>query len=361
MPAGLIRPHDYYLSKLRELSLAMRERILSQLRGAAAGEMAAVAAKRDGDTIYRIDEKGEAVLLEFCEAWGREGAFVLIAEGIEGGGQRVFPRGAKEEDAEFRMIVNPVDGTRGIMYDKRSAWILAGVAPNLGRATCLADMEAAMQTELPTTRQPVSDVLWAARGQGARAERHDLAAGLVKPLALAPSQARTVRHGFAMLAKFFVGGKEALARLEEELFEEALGPPEDGNPLVFDDQYISTGGQLYELMTGHDRFCADLRPLAHAAAGLSGAQARLCCHPYDLAAELIAREAGVIVTDAAGGPLRAPLNVTADVCWIGYANEHIRQELGPVLGRLLRERGWVGSGGASDGSDKRDGAGGSEV
>jgi len=341
MSCGLARPCDYYLEKLRRLSLAMREHILAQLRGAAAGEMSAVAGRREGDTIYRVDEKGEEVLLDFCEAWGREAAFVLIAEGLEGGGQRVFPRGAREEDAEFRVIVDPIDGTRGIMYDKRSAWILAGVAPNRGRSTTLADVEAAMQTELPTTRQPVSDVLWAARGQGAQAERHDLATGQARPLALAPSQARTVRHGFAVIVKFFPGAKEELARLEERLFEETLGPPEDGNPLVFDDQYISTGGQLYELMVGHDRFCADLRPLAHAAAGLSGAQARLCCHPYDLAAELIAREAGVIVTDERGGPLRAPLDVASEASWIGYANESVRQELGPALARLLREWGWV--------------------
>ena len=30
---------------------------------------------------------------------------------------------------------------------------------------------------------------------------------------------------------------------------------------VFDDEYLSSGGQLHELMTGHDRFVADLRPL----------------------------------------------------------------------------------------------------
>ena len=37
-------------------------------------------------------------------------------------------------------------------------------------------------------------------------------------------------------------------------------PGRDGVPLVFDDQYISTGGQLYELAVGHDLFTADLRP-----------------------------------------------------------------------------------------------------
>ena len=96
-----------------------------------------------------------------------------------------------------------------------------------------------------------------------------------------------------------------------------LGPPQPGKAQLFEDQYISSGGQLYELMAGHDRFVADLRPLfeRHRPGG-----AALCCHPYDLCTELIARELGVIVTDEQGRRLAAPLDVAADVSWVGYAN-----------------------------------------
>jgi len=45
----------------------------------------------DGDTIYRIDEKGEDVLFEECEAWGRETPFILVVEGVPGNGWRPFP------------------------------------------------------------------------------------------------------------------------------------------------------------------------------------------------------------------------------------------------------------------------------
>ena len=62
---------------------------------------------------------------------------------------------------------------------------------------------------------------------------------------------------------------------------------------VFDDQYISTGGQFYELIAGHDRFNADLRPLFYA---MQGQPEGMCCHPYDCAAMLIAQEAGVTLT-----------------------------------------------------------------
>ena len=337
MTSSLPRKPDYFIAKLRDLHTLMRDNLRGQLARSSVAELSAVTEERDGDTIFRIDEKGEAVLFAFCEAWGREMPFALVCEGVPGNGVRMFPEDAGAADAAFRMIVDPIDGTRGLMYDKRSAWILTGIAPNRGDATRLSDIEVAMQTEAPTTKQHLADLLYAVRGQGATGERHNLLTGDIAPLPLVPTREKSVRHGFAMISKFFVGAKETLARVEEALFEAALGPPTDGNPLVFDDEYICTGGQLYELMVGHDRFNADLRPLVHAAAGLQGEAARLCCHPYDLATELIAREAGVILTDETGAPLDAPLDISHDCNWIGYANEHIRSELEPTLLKLLRD------------------------
>jgi hypothetical protein len=65
----------------------------------------------------------------------------------------------------------------------------------------------------------------------------------------------------------------------------------------------------------------------------------ICCHPYDVCTELIARELGVIVTDERGQPLSAPFDVEADVSWVGYANEAIRRQIEPHLQTALRQRG----------------------
>jgi hypothetical protein len=56
---------------------------------------------------------------------------------------------------------------------------------------------------------------------------------------------------------------------------------------------------------------------------------------------LIAREAGVVITDAKGEAVDAPMNVSADVAWIGYANAKIREQIEPQLTAILRERGMV--------------------
>lgn len=324
-------PPAYFVDKLRSLHLSLRDHLREQLHQSATSELSSVTAARGGDTIYGIDERGEEVLLAFCREWARELPFRLVAEGLPGG-EILLPEGSGAEP-RFRLIVDPIDGTRCIMYDKRSAWVLSGVAAERpGETPTLADVVVAMQTEVPTTRQYLADLLYACSGEGVRAERHNLLTGETRPFVPRPSAAPSLAHGFATISKFFLGSKALTARVEETLFEQILGPPADGNPLVFDDQYLSSGGQLYELMVGHDRFNADLRPITHRAAGGAG---RLCAHPYDLCSELIAREAGVIVTDDRGQPLAAPLDVDADVCWVGYANESLRAAIEPRLLPIL--------------------------
>jgi len=330
----LPKPPGYYLEKLRALHLALRDHLRSEIERSSIAHLSAIADTRGGDNIFVIDENGESLIRDFCLEWGREIPFILISEGIEGDGWQPFPQGIGREEAAFLMILDPIDGTRELMYDKRSAWILSGIAPNLGSSTGLSDIEIAMQTEVPTTRQYKCDLLQAVKGQGAHCETHNLLTGEIVPVHRHPSQAATVRGGFAMLSKFFPAAKGALAQLEERLWEEVLGHSPDGNPLVFDDQYLSSGGQLYELMTSHYRFNADLRPLAFQALSMAG---RLTAHPYDLCTELIAREMGVIVTDEKGQPLSAPLDIRAPVTWLGYANEAIRQEVEPRLLALIKE------------------------
>jgi len=334
--SGLPRDRAYFVDHLRALALEMRASVLSGVRGSTAEELSRVTADRGGDTVFRLDEHGEGALLDYCARWGQELPFLLVSEGVEGMGQ-VFPTGGDPDRLAFTMIVDPIDGTRGLMYGKRSAWALYGVAPppRDGRVPTLDTIAVALQAELPTARAALADVLWAARGEGVGAVTHDQRAGTVTPFVPRPSRADTLAGGFAAISKFFPGAKAAAAALEERLYLELLGPPPSESPQVFDDEYISSGGQLYELMVGHDRFLADLRPLLHDPR--EGAS-RLTCHPYDLCTELIAREAGVIVTDERGGPLTAPLDTHSPVAWIGYANPALRAAIEPVLRRLLSER-----------------------
>jgi fructose-1,6-bisphosphatase/inositol monophosphatase family enzyme len=292
-----------------------------------------------GDTIYAVDRISEALLVDFfAERVAPDWPLVLLAEGLPPEGV-TLPFDTPPEAAMIRVLVDPIDGTRGLMYQKRPAWVLTGVAPNRGAATRLRDIQLAVQTEIPLVKQHLCDTLWATSDGPAHAERLNRLTGERHALSLRASRATSIAHGFATVSRFFPGAREELAALDEAVMRATLGPPQLGKAQCFEDQYISSAGQLYELIAGHDRFIADLRPLLERYLAARGEALGICCHPYDLCTALIAHQAGVILTDERGDALDAPLSVDADVGWIGYANPAIRAQIEPALLGELRRRG----------------------
>ena len=327
------------LDTILTLHAQVRDEIVAATERRSLEAMATVDRDDAGDTIYTIDTIGESIVERFAETLGRDRVLVIVAEGLPGG-RRIYPEGADEAAAEWWIVVDPIDGTRGLMYQKRSAWILTGVAPNRGPRTSLRDIDLAVQTEIPLLKQHLSDQLWALRGDGAHARRYDRLAGTHVPLRLRPSPVATIAHGYATIARFFPGARDELAAVDDAIVRGALGPHAAGKTHCFEDQYASTAGQLYELMAGHDRFIADLRPLLRGVLAERGLPPALTCHPYDICCALIAEESGVVVTGADGQPLDAPLDIDAEVAWAGYANAGVRAQIEPLLLEAIRERGW---------------------
>jgi len=332
---------EWFVDPLRRLHSIIRDAVVKSFERSTVEDLAAIAREEEGDTIYAVDRVSEDLLIDFFQ---KEIAsvvpIVLIAEGLPSG-KVTLPEGVDEKETKWRIIVDPIDGTRGLMYQKRSAWILTGVAPNLGNETSLADIEFAIQTEIPTLKQHLSDSVWSERGKGIVAERFNRLTRESNALTLKRSRASTIAHGYSQVARFFPGARDELAAIDEEIVLGALGPVQPEKAHCFEDQYTSSGGQLYELMSGHDRFTADLRPLMNKLLAQRGFALGICCHPYDVCTELIAREAGVIVTDAKGNQLNAELSVKPDVTWVGYANQHIQAQIEPLLQAALKRRGLI--------------------
>jgi fructose-1,6-bisphosphatase/inositol monophosphatase family enzyme len=312
--------------------------VLAACEARDAVELARVAHEGPGDITYEVDRISETALVEwFTNEIAIDEPIVLIGEGLTNG-RVVLPQDTVEDDALWRVIVDPIDGTRGLMYQKRPAWILTGVAPNRGEATSLADIELAVQTEIPLVKQHLCDQLWATRGGGSQGIRVNRLTNEARPLAINPSTASDLRHGFATICRFFPGGRDVLASLDDELCDRLVTRTTD-KAAVFEDQYACTSGQLYGLAMGQDRFIADLRPLVQPLVAARGTSPGHCCHPYDLCTTLIAEESGVVVTTPDSKPLQAPLDVETDVAWVGYANAKLRSQIEPVLRELLQKHG----------------------
>jgi fructose-1,6-bisphosphatase/inositol monophosphatase family enzyme len=331
-PRALLDAVLHLHNRIRDAVVAACEAQSQDALSAVAGE------DEEGDTIFAIDKVSEDVLVEkLAEVAGELGPLRLVAEGLPGEGL-VLPSDADPAAVRWRVIVDPIDGTRGIMYQKRSAWILTGIAPEKGPETGLHDIVAAAMTEIPLVKQHLSDQLSAVLGKGITATRWNRLTSTASPLTVRPSREATLAQGYCQVTRFFPGGRDVLAAIDDEVVFACTGPVKRGKAACFEDQYVSSGGQLYELVMGHDRFNADLRAHLQELLEERGQANGLCCHPYDLCAELIMREAGVIVCDPSGAPLTAALWCHPDVSWVGYANAKLRTVVEPALQASMRKR-----------------------
>ena len=294
----------------RRLLCALGDHVRDLVVGSRGMDMAAVAGETVADTIYAIDRVADDALLQWFEEHWPD--VVVVSEGLD---EPVLVGNA----AAWTVIVDTIDGTRGLMYDKRPAWCLAAAAPPGGG---LADIVAAAMTELPTAKQGAADQLSATRGGGLRAERVDLARG--------GTTARSVcgRRRRRTSSTASAGWRSSSCP--------ASRPWPRWRPSCSTGWAYSTssttstsraGGQLHELITGRDRFVADLRPLV--------TDDGLACHPYDVCTALLLEEVGGVVTDPWGNPLAVPLDNVTPVAWVGYANEALAARIGPVLAELV--------------------------
>jgi hypothetical protein len=302
-------------------------------------QLARVARQEKEDACFNIDLAVEERLPELLEReLGSVASVVVVFEGQGDGPPLVVPHGVPQERAEFRAIVDPVDGSRGLAYQVRPAWVLTAVARNRGPETGIRDADVVVQTEIPIVNQRESVSLCVVRGEPLAAKTVDIASRETRALTLFPSAAESIENGYVGVETYFDGPSVLLSDLEERLIARVLGPCRPGSARVWHDTYISSGGVVYGLLCGKLRWAHDFRPLVRRAMERRGLAMSLTAHPYDLCtAPLLASSLGVHISDPWGAPLDAPMTLDDDVAWIGYANQAIRRQVEPHLHDVLRE------------------------
>ena len=136
--AALLEHADDLLTALRRLHEDIRARVgarLEQARASGRPELANEPGEWGaGDIAYALDDEAEHALAAFGPALGQRHPLVLVDEDK---GVRRFGEGAP--GPPLRVLVDPVDGTRSLMHDMRSAWAVSCVAPDRGSGTRLSD------------------------------------------------------------------------------------------------------------------------------------------------------------------------------------------------------------------------------
>ncbi len=301
---------------------AARESLLAARRSGDLARAARVVAQGAGDTTYGLDEAAEGALRE----WAREVA-------------RVQPLSVLSELSNFdhggpRIVVDPVDGTRNLMTDLRSAWSVVGMAgpgPNVPRQK---ELVFGMLSEIPDTRAASYRRLSAIRGGPCHFEERTFYKGgpIVKPIEVATGSDARVDHGYFPFFKYMADQRPQIAAIEARFLERIERAEGADVRSCWDDQYISNGGQLALLAQGTYRMLADLRAFLAERRG----RPTLSTKPYDIAGALLcARAAGCVITAVDGSELDFPIDVETPVSWVGWVNEATRARLAPHLAAAL--------------------------
>jgi myo-inositol-1(or 4)-monophosphatase len=262
---------------VRDLALALRERVLPHLGSHAARAHEAEAAS--GDVTFAIDAEAERELEAFLVERGRDVAFYSEDRGL------VEPAGA---GARTVLVVDPIDGTRPALAGLESCCVSVAAAPLDGEPT-MADVSVGCVVEIPSGR-----VFLAERG-----------AGVVEgpPVRLSANE-RIERmfwsHGFR--------GRPArpTAEVLADLIDASSlgGASFELGSAAFELTRVATG-QLDAVIEPGPRLIDEV-PGMRAEFERVGGGSVLNNSPYDIAAAtLILEEAGAVISDAYGRPLGA--------------------------------------------------------
>jgi myo-inositol-1(or 4)-monophosphatase len=260
-------------SVVLDLATALREEVAPEL-GRHAGRAHAGAAA-GGDVTFAIDERAEAFMERFLAERAPEMAFYSEDRGL------VSPTG----DAEWVLVVDPIDGTRPAMAGFEAACVSVALAPlGEGRPT-IGDVRVGCVIEIKS-------------GQAFVAER----GGGVEPAPALSANTEIPRMFWA----YGLRGRPVrrIAEVIGELIDSSSvgGGTFDLGSATYDMTRVVTG-QLDAYIEPGSRVVADVPRMREEFERIGGGVV-LNNSPYDLAAAaLICEEAGAVVTDAYGEPL----------------------------------------------------------
>lgn len=262
-------------SVVLDLATALREDVAPELGRHAGREHAGAGA--GGDVTFAIDERAEAFMERFLAERAPEVAFYSEDRGL------VTPTG----DAEWVLVVDPIDGTRPAMAGFEAACVSVALAPLGDGDPTLGDVTVGCVIEIKSGRSFAAE-----RGKG------------IDPAPALSSNTELARMFWA----YGLRGRPVrrIAEVVGELIDASSvgGGTFDLGSATYDMTRVVTG-QLDAYIEPGARLIAEIPGMREEFERIGGGVV-LNNSPYDLAAAvLICEEAGAVVSDAWGGPLAA--------------------------------------------------------
>jgi myo-inositol-1(or 4)-monophosphatase len=260
-------------SVVLDLATALREDIAPELGRHAGREHAGAGA--GGDVTFAIDERAEAFMERFLAERAPEVAFYSEDRGL------VMPAG----DAEWVLVVDPIDGTRPAMAGFEAACVSVALAPLGDGSPTIGDVTVGCVIEIKSGRAFVAE-----RGKG-----------------MEPPPALSANTDVSrMFWAYGLRGRPVrrIAEVVGDLLDSSSvgGGTFDLGSATYDMTRIVTG-QLDAYIEPGPRLIADVPGMREEFERVGGGVV-LNNSPYDLAAAvLICQEGGAVVTDAYGKPL----------------------------------------------------------
>jgi len=328
-------PFERWRPRLFELCDRLREVTRTALaqaeREGRLDELARPHGRGVGDVTFGLDVPAEERIAAWTRAAASDQPLSLLTE--DAGWRHLGPdgRGGVRELDGFdhggpRIAIDPVDGTRNLMADLRSAWTVVAFAPPGAAQPRLSECTGGIVSEIPGALA----ARWrrfSSGGERCTLALHELADGArVSERELSVDADARADHGYFPFFRYEPAQRPAIARLEAAFFARLARHEKSDMRSIYDDQYIASAGQLVLLALGRYRMVVDPREYVQRGGGPPGATSK----PYDLAGAVVcARAAGTVLTAVEGGTLDFPIDATTPVGYAGYANEPTRARLEP--------------------------------
>ena len=334
-------PHEEWREPLIDLCRQIRSSVRAALANVTRrDDVTEIVGRGAGDATFAIDVVAEETVRAWLEEVAQRRPISLMTEDVGWRHRGPRPGGGTMELDGFdhggpRIALDPIDGTRNIMHDLRSAWIVVSFA-GPGRGTPrFVDQVLGVVSEIPDTRASVAREFDAARGCGAWVTVVDLACEESRSVrrAIACDTDGRADRGYFPFFGYEPGGRRHAQDLAAKVIAQVAEiSPEIDPTTILDDQYISSGGQLVLLALGTYRIVVDARVSLN---GLHG-EDRQTAKPYDVAgAILVAQEAGCTVVKPDGGALDFEIDVVTPVEFAGFHNDTTRDRWLSAIARAL--------------------------